>query len=172
MLKSAAWRSLSPVARSIFIEVAAIYNGSNNGRLALSVRDAAERVCCSKTTAARAFAELTQTGFIDLCSRGHFDRKTPHAAEYRLTMHPCDRSGQRASKAFMSWRPDEPKSVAGPSDGTAGPSGGTVTALAQENYQELSLSQDREGHSEAVICPATGTHIIYQMGCGVEDAGE
>jgi DNA-binding transcriptional regulator YhcF (GntR family) len=87
MLKSAAWRSLSPVARSIFIEVAAIYNGSNNGRLALSVRDAAERVCCSKTTAARAFAELTQTGFIDLCSRGHFDRKTPHAAEYRLTMH-------------------------------------------------------------------------------------
>ena len=31
MLRSAAWRSLSPVARCIFIELAAIYNGSNNG---------------------------------------------------------------------------------------------------------------------------------------------
>ena len=43
MLQSPAWRSLSPVARGVFIELAAIYNGSNNGRLALSARDAAER---------------------------------------------------------------------------------------------------------------------------------
>ncbi len=161
MLGSRAWRSLSPVARSVFIELAVIYNGSNNGRLALSVRDAAERVCCSKNTASRALTELTQKGFIDLCSRAHFDRKTPHAAEYRLTMHPCDRSSDRASKRFMSWRPDEPKSVGGPSGGTAGPSGGTVTASTKENCRELSLSRDRNSHLEAVICPTTGTHIIY-----------
>ena len=166
MLRSAAWRSLSPVARSVFIELAAIYNGGNNGRLALSVRDAADRMGCSKTTAARAFGELTQTGFIDLCSRGHFDRKTPHAAEYRLTMHPCDRSSERASKRFMSWHPEEPKSVAGPSGGTAGPSSGTVTALTQENCRELSLPRDRKSHLEAVTCPTTGTHIIYQVGSG------
>jgi hypothetical protein len=87
-------------------------------------------------------------------------------------MHPCDRSGQRASKAFMSWRPDEPQSVGGPSSGTAGPSGGTVTALTKENCRELSPSRDRKGHLKAAICPTTGTHIIYQMGAGVEDAGE
>ena len=161
MLKSAAWRSLSPVARSVFIELAVIYNGSNNGRLALSVRDAAERVCCSKNTASRALTELTQKGFIDLCSRAHFDRKTPHAAEFRLTMHPCDRSSDRASKRFMTWRPDEQKSV-------TGPSGGTVTAPAQENCRELSLSRDSRSALEAAICPTTGTHIIYQMGCEVE----
>jgi hypothetical protein len=156
------------VSRCVLIELAAIYNGGNNGRLALSVRDAAEHVCCSKTTAARAFTELTDKGFIDLCSRGHFDRKTPHAAEYRLTMHSCNRSQQRASKAFMSWRPDEQKSVTGPSGGTAGPSDGTVTALAKENYHELSLSRDSKGQCQPVICPTTGTHIIYQMGSGVE----
>ncbi len=131
MLRSAAWLSLSPVARCVYIELASLYNGGNNGRLALSARDAAERVGCSKNTAARAFAELIEKGFIDLCSRGHFDRKTPHAAEYRLTVHPCNRSRERASKRFTRWRPDEPKSVAGPITGTAGVTTGTVTDLTQ-----------------------------------------
>jgi hypothetical protein len=172
MLQSPAWRSLSPVARSVFVELAAIYNGSNNGRLALSARDAAERVCCSKNTAARAFAELIQKGFVDLCSRGHFDRKTPHAAEYRLTLHPCDRSGERSSRRFMSWHPDQPKSVAGPTRGTAGVTTGTVTSTTQENCRELSLSRDRNRPSEPLSGPTTGTHIIYQMGSGVEEARE
>ena len=78
----------------------------------------------------------------------------------------------------MSWRDDSPKSVAGLTRGTAGPITGTVTALTQENCRELSLSRDREAHLDAVICPTTGTHIIYQMGSAVEvkrddaDAGD
>jgi hypothetical protein len=172
MLQSTAWRSLSPVARSVFIELAAIYNGCNNGRLALSARDAAKRVRCSKNTAARAFVELMHKGFVDLCSRGHFDRKTPHAAEYRLTMHSCDLTGERSSKRFMSWCPDEPKAVAGPTRGTAGVTTGTVTALSQENCRKLSLSCDRKHHLEAMSGPTTGTHIIYQRRSGVEDTVE
>src|SRR5215213_10323914 len=97
MLRSPAWRSLSPAARSVFIELAAIYNGSNNGRLALSARDAAEAVGCSKDTAARASVELVAKGFIECSSRGHFDRKSPHASEYRLTLYPCGRTGKMAS---------------------------------------------------------------------------
>ncbi len=131
MLRSPAWLSLSPVARCVFIELASLYNGSNNGRLALSARDAAERVRCSKNTAARAFVELIEKGFIDLCSPGHFDRKTPHAAEYRLTMHRCDRSSEGVSKRFMSWRDEGSKSIRGPTTGTAGVTTGTVNALAK-----------------------------------------
>jgi hypothetical protein len=168
MLQSPAWRLLSPVARSVLIELAAVYNGSNNGRLALSARDAAKRVRCSKNTAARAFVELIQKGFVDLCSCGHFDRKTPHAAEYRLTLHSCDRTGERASRRFMSWRPDEPKSVAGPTRGTAGVTTGTVTRVTKENCRELSPTRDREAHLEVINSPTTGTHIIYQTGSGVE----
>ena len=41
MLKSPAWRSLSPVERSLYVELAARYNGQNNGRIHYSVRDAA-----------------------------------------------------------------------------------------------------------------------------------
>ena len=122
-------------------------------------------MCCSKNTAARAFAELIQKGLIVLCSRGHFDRKTPHAAEYRLTLHACDRSGERASKRFMNWRPDEAKSVAGLTRGT-------VTSATKENCRELSLSRDRKRHLEPISGPTTGTHIIYQMGSGVEETRE
>ncbi len=131
MLRSSAWRSLSPVATTIYVDLASRYNGSNNGWLALSARAAAERAGCSKNTAARAFAELIERGFIDLCSPGHFDRKRPHAAEYRLTLYPCNRSGEHASKRFTRWRQDEPKSVAGPTTGTAGVTTGTVRPLTQ-----------------------------------------
>ncbi|MBQ0820182.1 hypothetical protein KBI52_08155 [Microvirga sp. HBU67558] len=164
MLRSPAWRSLSPVARCVFLELAATYNGGNNGRLALSTRDAAERVRCSKDTAARAFFELTDKGFIACCSRGHFDRKSPHASEYRLTLYTCDRTGEKASKAFMRWHADELKSVAGPMRGTAGLTTGTVTALTKENYRSRSDEKDRRASFEQSSGPTTGTHIIYQRG--------
>jgi hypothetical protein len=144
VLQSAAWLSLSPVARCVFIELAARYTGGNNGYLALSVRDAAQRVRCSKDSVARALADLTAKGFVDVCSRGHFDRKSPRASEYRLTLYSCDRAGERASKAFMSWRPDPPKSVAGLTRGTAGLARGTVTPLAKENYLPRSHQKDRD----------------------------
>ena len=169
MLKSPAWRSLSPVARCIFLELAAIYNGGNNGHLALSARDAAERVRCSKDTAGKALVDLAAKGFIEVCSRGHFNRKSPHASEYRLTLYGCDRTGGRASKAFMGWRDDKAKSVAGTVGGTAGPIPGTATPLTKENYRLRSGDRDREPSFEGSSGTTTGTHIIYQMGSGVKE---
>lgn len=87
-------------------------------------------------------------------------------------MHGCDRSGERASKRFMSWHPDQPKSVAGPTRGTAGVTTGTVTSTTKENCRELSLSRDLKRLIEPISGPTTGTHIIYQMGFGVEEARE
>ena len=172
MLRSPAWRSLSSVTRCIFLELAAIYNGGNNGFIALSTRDAAKHVRCSKDTAARALVELTERGFIVCCSRGHFDRKSPHASEYRLTLYPCDRTGEKASKGFMGWQPGQAKSVAGPMGGTAGPTSGTVTNLTKENYRLRSDERDRTPSNAPSSGPTTGTHIIYQMGSGVEETNE
>jgi hypothetical protein len=172
MLRSPAWRSLSPVARCIFLELAAIYNGGNNGFIALSTRDAAKHTRCSKDTAARALIELTEKGFIVCCSRGHFDRKSPHASEYRLTLHSCNRTGEKASKGFMRWQPDDAKSVAGPMGGTAGPTSGTVQGSTKENYRLRSDERDRDPSVQPSSGLTTGTHIIYQMGSGVEAARE
>jgi hypothetical protein len=172
MLRSPAWRSLSAVARCIFLELAVIYNGGNNGFIALSTRDSAKHVRCSKDTAARAFFELTEKGFIVCCSRGHFDRKSPHASEYRLTLYSCDRTGEKASKAFMRWHPDDAKSVAGPMGRTAGPTSGTVRASTKENYRPRSDEKDRNTSVESSSGQTTGTHIIYQMGSEVKGEEE
>lgn len=162
LLRSPAWRSLSPVARCVFIELAILYNGSNNGRLGLSARVASERVGCSKDTAAKAIAELRAKGFVECRSRGRFDRKSPHASEYRLTHLACEKTGERATSLFTRWHPDLPKSVAGPTRGTAGQVSGTVRASAQESCRSRSDHRDRAPRSETSNGPTTGTHIIYQ----------
>ena len=106
MLDCAAWRALTPAARAVYLEVARLYNGGNNGFLALSVRNAAERCNINKDTAGRAFIDLQAHGFLDCVTPGGFSRKIRHASEWRLTAERCDRTGVPASKAFMRWSPD------------------------------------------------------------------
>jgi hypothetical protein len=105
LLKSAAWRALTPAERAVYLELAAIYNGANNGFLALSARDAAARCNINKDTATRCFRRLEELGFIDLVQPGGFTRKVRHAAEYRLTKLKCDRTGERPSNLFLKWTP-------------------------------------------------------------------
>lgn len=106
MLDSEAWRHLTPAARSVYLEVARAYRGSNNGFLGLSARTAAERCRINKDTACRALQELQDLGFIVCAMRGGFSRKVRHASEWRLTTEKCDRTGETATKAFMRWRPE------------------------------------------------------------------
>ena len=51
LLNSPAWQSLPPAARALYIEMVKRYNGSNNGRILMAVRDAAELIGVSKDTA-------------------------------------------------------------------------------------------------------------------------
>ncbi len=106
MLESAAWRALSSQEQAAYLAVAMVYNGANNGCLAVSVRQVAERARVNKDTAAKCMARLQALGFIECASPGGFSRKVRHAAEWRLTLFKCDRTNALPSKAFMKWRPD------------------------------------------------------------------
>jgi hypothetical protein len=103
MLSCPAYLSLSCAARAVLIEVARIYDGTNNGRLGLSVRRAAQRCRIAKDTARRALGELQDLGFIDCVTRGSFSRKVRHAAEYRITWKRCDATGELPSYRFKQW---------------------------------------------------------------------
>lgn len=105
MLNSEAYLSLSCQARAVLVEVVRTYDGTNNGRLALSVRTAAQRGRIAQGTAARAFRELQERGFIECVKRGSFGYKIRHAAEWRITWKPCDVTGDLPDKDFMRWRP-------------------------------------------------------------------
>ena len=120
-----AWRSLKPQARVIYIELTARFNGTNNGQIALSVRDAAQRCNIAKDTAGRALQELIEKGFIAIVTGGSFGFKLRHATEYRLTDHPYGED--RATKEFMIWRPEN--SEPGPKSGQKRPSFGTVSLI-------------------------------------------
>jgi len=128
MLNAPAWRDLTPAARSVYLEVAKLYNGRNNGHLALSVRDAAEQCRVNKDTAAKSLASLQAHGFIECVTPGGFSRKLRHATEWRLTIERCDKTQSLPSKAFMKWRPP-PEEFKSRSENSAlpVPSFGTVT---------------------------------------------
>jgi hypothetical protein len=104
-LASAAWRSLSCEARALLVELYGLYNGSNNGMLFLSVREAARRLNIGKSTAARAFDELTEKGFVRPHVKGAFARKVRHATQWVLTEF--EHGGQLPTKNFMRWQPAE-----------------------------------------------------------------
>ena len=107
MLETEAWKDLDAVARSIYIELARRYNGSNNGCIGYSVRQAAEELKISKATAARALCSLQAHGFVVVEKRGAFHCKVRHASEYRLTIYDSnltdDYAKKLCTKEFTRW---------------------------------------------------------------------
>lgn len=107
MLDSAAWCSLTPAERVVYVELRRRYNGKNNGLIALSVRDAADRCNINKDTARKALSRLQERGFTECVTPGGFSLKLRHATEWRLLDERCDKTGALPTKAFMRWRPQE-----------------------------------------------------------------
>ena len=139
MLDSPAYLSLSCQARAVLIEITRAYDGTNNGRIGLSVRQAAERCNIAKDTASRAFKDLEERGFVGCVTRGAFNRKSMHATEWRLTWWPCDVTGELPSKRFMNWGKQNTVPEYTP----------TVTTLPLNSEQKRphgAADWDREGH--------------------------
>ena len=141
MLRSVAWRSLTPVARASYFEIAFCYNGGNNGRIQMSAITLASRLDMGKSSAARALNELQAKGFIEIAKHSSFTLKLKMATEYRLAAFCCDVTNALPSKAFMRWKPEIQNTVlpVGPHGATGGtesqktarnapfrPTGGTV----------------------------------------------
>ena len=118
LLRSEAWRNASLGSKCLLIELYDLYNGTNNGDLFLSVREAATRLGVGKNLANRLFTELETKGFIKARDRGAFSRKVRHATRWILTEFICD--GELPTKAFMKWRPTGENQKPVPTTGTYG----------------------------------------------------
>lgn len=154
---SAAWKSLSPVARALLIEVWARNDGTNNGRIGYSVRDGAQALGVGKSTIARAFTDLEESGFLVCSLRSGSTLKTRHASEWELTTEPRD--GQPAKALYRTHQPAPRNSFHGPTTGTPCPTTGTVSAASATKLHEVShhrYSQEGGGKAD---CPTTDTHI-------------
>jgi hypothetical protein len=110
LLKSHAWHCLTPLQRCGYIEIAQLYDGTNNGRLAMSARRLAGLIPCSKNSPV--LGELEDAGFIETVRRGKYTRKAEDrtASEYRLTDFKCDVTGELPSRKYNErhrWNPRE-----------------------------------------------------------------
>lgn len=105
---SAAFQSLSCVARCLLLELKMLHNGHNNGSLFLSVREAARRLHVGKNQAAQAFVNLQDRGFIRPNVVGAFSLKSGArrgmATSWILTEFPIGEEKGTGSREFMRWK--------------------------------------------------------------------
>ena len=104
---TAAWRSLLFGARSLYCELKALYNGSNNGKLFLSAREASLRMPTNRMSANRWFHELEDRGFIKPAQISTFDWKAGasegKATTWILTEYYAGNGPPSAD--FKHWKP-------------------------------------------------------------------
>jgi len=103
ILASPAYRDLNPVARCLLIEFQRIYRPSRNGRLSISVMNAAKLIRVHKDTASKAFRSLAEHGFIVL-TRGEYWQERL-AREWRLTF--SEYNGREPTDDWKRWKPDQ-----------------------------------------------------------------
>ena len=92
VIDSDAFSSLKPPAVSILIALMKRFNGSNNGYIPLSCREAGDFANVSSNTAARAFKQLERVGLIKCVTLSNFDCRKKLAREWALTFQPVDRT--------------------------------------------------------------------------------
>lgn len=114
--KTAAWRSLAPYSRLLYVELKGRYNGTNNGDIPMSHREAEDLLNCTNRPVLRAFEELEDRGFIVAERRGVFDGRVRfegkgRATTWRLTELPQDYPERVLSPThdFKAWLPTEPE---------------------------------------------------------------
>ena len=89
------------MARSLLVELHSLSNGTNNGQMFLSVREAAKHLNVVLNTAVKAFAELVDLCFIRATQKGSYTLKQRHSTPWVLTEY--EYAGQLPSKDFARW---------------------------------------------------------------------
>lgn len=134
MLRRSFWESpqvsaLSCTARALLVELTAMYSGpKSNGRLFLSVRDAAARLGLSDHKAASAaINELVDVGLMSVALNGHFAMKA---------------GGASRARAFrLHWKDDHGKPT-------------SAERLRELDYRRLTAKQKRRVEMRAVALSA------------------
>ena len=109
-MKTEAWRSLSTNAQALYPWLKLEWHGpknNNNGKLTLSVRQAADRLGVGINTAAKAFHDLQAKGFIVACEIACLGVDgSARATSFEITelhMPGTDEHGGR--KLYLQWSP-------------------------------------------------------------------
>ena len=104
LIESEAWRWLKPISKAVYIELRRRYNGLNNGKISLSLSEAAHILKASKSSINKALKQLETHGFIKLIKKGYFTGRM--ASEYAMTDEQLD--GYPPTREWKQWQPNKP----------------------------------------------------------------
>ena len=104
LIESEAWKWLRPISKAVYIELKRRYNGLNNGKISLSLSEAAHILKASKSSISTALKQLEMHGFIKLIKKGYFTGRM--ASEYALTDEQLD--GFPPTREWRQWQPTKP----------------------------------------------------------------
>lgn len=103
-LECDAYKTLSPAARALLIELRGLYSGGEN-RVFMSRDNMAVALNVGRRVAVRARDELIERGWVRVIEKGKFASKNRKATIYMLTNEPeSDRLGATAPKDFLKWK--------------------------------------------------------------------
>lgn len=98
-MNSPSFKDLKPMEVRILIELKKRFNGSNNGEISLSCREAAEICKCSKDTSTKAIHGLVRHGFIKYRKKGVFTNRM--ASTFVLTFEKVN--GRQETNDWKVW---------------------------------------------------------------------
>jgi len=102
---SEAWRHLSGNAVKVLLALVARDDGTRNGALGFSCREAADVTALGERTCWRCLIELQEKGFIVCTHKGGFNRKVLHSSLWRYTWAPWPGGRPAApTRDFEKWR--------------------------------------------------------------------
>jgi len=101
---SKAWATLKPGPRALYIELKRRFNGSNNGEIHFSHREAAQALSVHRNTATAWFSELQERGFISLRVAPHLGPSGIGKASVWAIEELPTSDNKPAGKAFMRWQ--------------------------------------------------------------------
>jgi hypothetical protein len=156
-----AWLALSFGARCLYVEIKAIYNGQNNGRIMCSIRHGAEMISSTRRSAERFLRELQDHGFIVETAPGFLGVNGKGKGRlWRLTE--LGFMGERPTKNYRDWQPQKNRTPS-PLGGQSVLRRGTGKALGVLlGGTGCPTRGDSKGGKTAPDCPTRGDNLIYQ----------
>ena len=103
MIDSEAWLDLKAQPRALYLLIKRRFNGSNNGEIYLSHREAAKLLNMHRNSIGTYFDVLIEHGFLKQTTKPHLGPSgVGQSAKWELTELPVN--NRPATKEFMRWR--------------------------------------------------------------------
>ena len=101
MLRTEAWKHLSPTGAKLLLAIWIRHNGRNNGRISFSRREAMTTLGCGEHKVKEVLEELQNKGFLEIRRDAAFGKGDHKAREWAITAEP--EGSDKPTRRFRYW---------------------------------------------------------------------